>query len=180
MSLVDFELLLINLDRKHNNESAQKFRDQLIGLSLHQLFSDAFNQKFEKAERQSWLINRQATKTLFQDISEQTSIWYEATKADRSQSFDRYCINVSNCINKGLFGKDSKAVKIDLGLSLVDSILIRDYFNNEALRRISQIESIAINKLKLETDLRPVDAVKFALSVSNFEILTNYKNTGDN
>jgi hypothetical protein len=179
LSLIDFEKLLRQLDRK-GNKQAQAIVDDLIGLSLHQLFADAFNQKFEKEDRQVWLINRQATKTLFQNISEQTSIWYDATKADRSQSLDKYCINVSNCINKGLFGKDSKAIKIDLGLNVADNQLIRDYFNSEALRRIAQIESIAVNKLKLEADLRPVDAVKFALSVSNFEVLASYKNTGDN
>ena len=34
-------------------------------LSLHQLFCDAFNVKFEKEERQEWLTNRQRTRETF-------------------------------------------------------------------------------------------------------------------
>jgi hypothetical protein len=171
ITLIDFEKLLRQLDRK-GNKQAQNIVDDLVGLSLHQLFSDSFNIKFEKEARQDWLLKRQATKDLFFDISEQTKIWYEATKEDRSQPFETYCINVSNAINKGLFGKNSKAIKTELGIN----DLIRDYFNPEALRRVAQIESIAVNKLKLEKDLRPVDAVKFALTASNFEVLTDYRN----
>lgn len=56
--LTDFEKLLAKLDRV-GNKAAQDMRDDLVGLSMHQLFSDAFGQKFEKEERQQWLTNRQ-------------------------------------------------------------------------------------------------------------------------
>jgi hypothetical protein len=59
--LTDFEKLLAKLDRA-GNKAAQGMRDDLVGLALTQLFSDAFGLKFEKEERQAYLIDRQAQK----------------------------------------------------------------------------------------------------------------------
>lgn len=56
--LPDFEKLLRKLD-KSGNKAAEQIVDDLVGLSMHQLFSDAFGQKFEKEDRQEWLTNRQ-------------------------------------------------------------------------------------------------------------------------
>jgi hypothetical protein len=56
--LADFERLLRKLD-KAGNKAAEQMVDELVGLSMHQLFSDAFGLKFEKEERQKWLTNRQ-------------------------------------------------------------------------------------------------------------------------
>ncbi len=51
VSIQDFERLLALLDRK-GNKQAQILRDSLVGLSIHQLFSDAFGVIIEKDERQ--------------------------------------------------------------------------------------------------------------------------------
>ena len=61
LQLIDFEKLLRKLDRK-GNKAAQEITDELIGLSLTQLFSDAFGKKFEKEERQNYLLARQQGK----------------------------------------------------------------------------------------------------------------------
>lgn len=58
VDLKTFEIVVAKLDRK-GNVNAQLFRDDLVGLSLHQLFCDAFGVKFEKEERQKWLVERQ-------------------------------------------------------------------------------------------------------------------------
>ena len=58
VSLLDFEIIIAKLDRA-GNKAAQDFRDSLVGLSLHQLFSDAFGVKFNKEERDRWLKARQ-------------------------------------------------------------------------------------------------------------------------
>jgi len=57
--LTDFEKLLAKLDRA-GNKAAQDMRDDLVGMSMHQLFSDAFGIKFEKEDHQSYLIDRQS------------------------------------------------------------------------------------------------------------------------
>jgi hypothetical protein len=56
--LSDFERLLRKLD-KAGNKQAEQMVDDLVGLSLHQLFSDAHKVKFEQEERQAYLIDRQ-------------------------------------------------------------------------------------------------------------------------
>lgn len=56
--LKEFERLVLELAIK-GNKLAQEFSRMLIGLSLEQLFSDAFGLKFEKEERQRYLRQRQ-------------------------------------------------------------------------------------------------------------------------
>jgi hypothetical protein len=70
LSLSDFEKLLAKLDRA-GNQKAQDIRDGLVGLSLHQLFCDAFEIKFEKENRQQWLVCRQRTKLTFRPFTDQ-------------------------------------------------------------------------------------------------------------
>ncbi len=66
VTLEQFEVVLTKLDRK-GNVKAQQLRDSLFGLSLQQLFSDAFNIKFEKAERQQWLLQREVHQCNYND-----------------------------------------------------------------------------------------------------------------
>ena len=61
ISLEDLEALIVSL-AKRGNQSAINLTIDLIGLSLQQLFSDAFGVKFEKEERQAWLKARQEGK----------------------------------------------------------------------------------------------------------------------
>lgn len=67
ITLQEFELVLIALDRA-GNESARAFRDELVGLSLHQLFSDAFGIKFAEEDRQQWLLSRQKARKQHQPL----------------------------------------------------------------------------------------------------------------
>jgi len=70
IGLQDFEVLLAKLDRA-GNKNAQDLRDALVGLSLHQFFSDAFGVKFEKEDRQRWLESRFNTKHDFRPLTDQ-------------------------------------------------------------------------------------------------------------
>jgi hypothetical protein len=57
------------LDKK-GNHAASKFVDVMLGLSLHQLFCDAFGLKFEKEDRQRWISSRLTTKVDFRELTD--------------------------------------------------------------------------------------------------------------
>ena len=70
ISLMEFERVLAKLDRA-GNVKAQAFRDGLVGLSLQQLFCDAFGVRFETEQRQEWLEERFKTKKDFRPLTAQ-------------------------------------------------------------------------------------------------------------
>ena len=61
---------VIRILDKQGNPTASQFVDLMLGLSLHQIFSDAFGIKFEKEERQQWLATRIATKKDFRPLTD--------------------------------------------------------------------------------------------------------------
>lgn len=69
MPLENFQTLVRELD-KRGNKAASDFVDSLFGLSLHQLFCDAFGRKFEAQDRQVWLTTRYATKHDFRPLTD--------------------------------------------------------------------------------------------------------------
>lgn len=168
VTLKNYELIVAKLDRK-GNKIAQDFRDSLVGLSLTQLFCDAFKIKFDEEERQAYLVFRQESKNLFFELSTEITGWYETTKASRTQPKERYFTNSFDAINLALFGKKSKQIKSELGIGT--NALCRDHFNNEALRRISQIQSIAAAAMRTKRIERPNDAIKFAIDCSSFDVV---------
>lgn len=66
VNLKTFELTVAKLDRA-GNKKAQNFRDMMVGLSLQQLFCDAFCIKFEQSDRQEWLKQRLVVKRSFKN-----------------------------------------------------------------------------------------------------------------
>ena len=67
--LDQFQNLVRALDKK-GNPAATRFVDAMLGLSLHQLFADAFGIKFEAEHRQQWLTTRLATKHDFRPLTD--------------------------------------------------------------------------------------------------------------
>ena len=68
--LDNFQDLIRALDKK-GNTAASAFVDAMFGLSMHQLFCDAFGQKFEAEDRQRWLEARMATRHDFRPLTDQ-------------------------------------------------------------------------------------------------------------
>ena len=64
-----FQDLIRALDKK-GNKAASDFVDALLGLSLHQLFCDAFGRKFEAEDRQVWLNAWFAVKHDFRPLTD--------------------------------------------------------------------------------------------------------------
>lgn len=65
-----FQDMIRILDKK-GNPSASEFVDAMFGLSIHQLFCDAFGQKFEAEDRQRWLEARMSTRHDFRPLTDQ-------------------------------------------------------------------------------------------------------------
>ena len=70
LPLESFQDLVRALDKK-GNPAAAAFVDALFGLSIHQLFCDAFGQKFESEDRQQWLRTRGLTKADFRLVTDE-------------------------------------------------------------------------------------------------------------
>ena len=165
ISLRDFEVLLARLDRK-GNIKAQELRDALAGLSLHQLFCDAFHVKFEAEERQQWLKVRMLTKETFWFLGAAIEAYYlrhprveKYPNQNYSEAFDS--------LNLGLFGKRSRDIKAILEIG--KNTLNRDHFGKESLKKIEMIQRIAEAQIDHQ-DVKPIDAVKFAVGIMNYQI----------
>lgn len=164
MSLIVFERLLLALDRK-GNIPAQQLRDSLVGLSLHQLFCDAFGVQFENKERQDWLRKRAFTKETFWFMTAAIDQYYKNNPREEEYRGQNY-IEAFDCLNICLFGLKSKDIKKLLGIK--DSQLNRDHFGRESLIKIEMIQRIAEAQI-LYHDKHPVQAVRIAASLMNYK-----------
>jgi hypothetical protein len=66
----DFPKVLLKLYKK-GNTLVDEIVENTFGLSWQQLFCDAFDIKFEKEDRQKWLMCRQRTKLTFRPFTDQ-------------------------------------------------------------------------------------------------------------
>ena len=153
LTLPEFELFLAKADRA-GYKNAQDLRDSLVGLSLHQLFCDAFGIKFEAEERQQWLTVRQQSKALFWEFSQAISDWI-ANRECSSPEFTYYS-NAYDAINLGLFGKKSKQIKEELGKPELN----RNCLGSHSLRRIITIQEASARYLRSGRAAKPTEAVK--------------------
>lgn len=165
LTLPDFERLLRKLD-KSGNSIAESICDDLIGLSLHQLFCDAFEIEFDGRDRQTWLKNRQKSKEAFWSLGDATKV-YKDVHPERSQEYHAfiYC-NCQKAVNKGLFGKSASEIRMELGVT----DLLRDHYGEAALRRLDLVQSLASANI-IHRDIEPLQAVKDALAMYNFEVM---------
>lgn len=70
LTIEQLERVVFELALKGNVEAINISR-ALIGLSLRQLFCDAFGVKFEAEDRQNWLLKRMATRKEFRPLTDQ-------------------------------------------------------------------------------------------------------------
>jgi hypothetical protein len=166
MSVPDFERLIAKLDRT-GNIRAQEFRDDLVGLSLHQLFCDAFGLKFEQEDRLNWLMLRQESKVLFWELASAVKTWMAGRYCGAPEF--TYYKNAFDALNLALFGMQSAKIKEALGLAS-ESALCRDNFGNRALTNIATIQGLAARMMAKDESLKPIDAVKWAVEVTLIEV----------
>jgi hypothetical protein len=157
IDLVDFEHLLRKLDRM-GVEEARTIVDSLIGLSLQQLFSDAFCVQFEKEERQAWLKDRQTGKVVRRTLTDAIRDYLKAHDASEN-AFTFTYPNVTNAINRAIFNQRSaKQLKEDWGVENP-----RDYMTQNELLLIMEVEHLTMRLIDKD-QLDPHVAVKEAIS----------------
>jgi hypothetical protein len=154
VTLYVFELILARLDRSGNTE-AQNIRDLLVGLSLHQLFSDAFYVKFEKEERQRWLEDRGNGKIYRRTLTDSIKDYLLAhPHADKTL----YPV-VTDLIYLGIFNRRAAELKTDW-----NETNTRDSMTRQELFLVAEVEALTSRLIDFDS-YHPFVAVKQALSV---------------
>ncbi len=155
--LQDFEAVLFELSLK-GNKPAQNLMRSLVGLSLHQLFSDAFGVKFEAEDRQNWLIERGEGKEVRRTLTD--AIHDYLASQGKGDAFGYYA-RITNQIYQGIFQLDANQIREQLGVT--GNELTRDYFNSKEIRTVASVEDLVMDLIDNGTN--PFEAVTAALSI---------------
>ena len=117
------------------DSAAQDFMRILFGLSLKQLFSDAFRVQFEAEDRQEYLTTRQTGKEIFKRL---TMVVQTYQHSQGKNDPGHYYAQLVNKIYRGLFGVEARELR---ELRSVDkSALTRDHFTARELSVLSRVE----------------------------------------
>ena len=129
-----FEILVFELAMS-GNALAQDFLRILFGLTLKQIWADAFKVQFEAEDRQEYITTRQTGKEVYKRLM------LVAQKHLHSQGKNdpgHYYAQLANKIYRGLFGMEAKELR---EVRSVDkSALTRDHFTARELAVISRVE----------------------------------------
>jgi hypothetical protein len=155
--LPDFEKLLFELALKQNTIAIGMSRD-LIGLSLHQLFADAFNIKFEQEERQAWLKARQQGKIARRTLTDSIKDWLLA-HPEASENKKKFLYsNVTDAINLGIFARRASKLRKDWHCENP-----RDEMTDKELSVVESAEGLTMRLID-QDKLEPMVAVHEALN----------------
>lgn len=156
VSLEDFEIVIAKLDRAGSHK-AQDFRDELIGLSLNQLWSDAFNVKFDTEERQQWLLSRQQSKITRRTLTNAIRDYVKNNKSDLSDNYQKFIYNnCTDAVNRLVFGRSAKKLKESW-----DCNDVRAAMTIEELMIIDGVERLAVTLID-SLGFEPQTAIKEA------------------
>lgn len=158
LPVVKFEGLLFNLSLRGNAKAIELSR-ALIGLSLQQLFSDAFKQKFEQEERQQFLAVRLSGKAARRQLTDSIND-YIAKHPELSENKVKWLYkNTTDRLYKLLFGKIKKVLAEELKLEEPESF--RDHLTVVQLRHLEALEDL-MTRLIDHFDIYPLEAAEEA------------------
>jgi hypothetical protein len=157
LTLIQFEKLLMKLDRE-GVKQAQELRDSLVGLSLTQLFSDAFCIKFDQDDRQNWLNNRQAGIVTRKSLTSVIKTWYENNPGVTSRPAHNMYSETTNRIYQALWNLDAKGLETLLDCDRHDA---RKHMDANSLKLLERAEANVMDYIE-EDNIKPVDAVNLA------------------
>jgi hypothetical protein len=169
LQLKDFEKLMFELIVQKQNAKAIDLGRQLAGLSLHQLFSDAFGIKFEQEERQAWLKARQEGKIVRRTLTDAIKTYIDTHSDDLSEPKKKfYYKNVTDAVYIGIFDRTASKLKVDwVTRPIIQPITckhgIRNKMTNRELKYVEQVEDLAMRLIDYDY-LEPMTAVYEALN----------------
>ena len=159
LSIEDFVKVIRKLDRAGNIQ-AEKLTDALVGVSLHQLFSDAFGIKFEKDERQAYLKARLPGKVTRRAMTDSIRDWLERHSDEISDNTRKFIYsNVSDCLNRAVFNKSASQLCEE---RKCEKEKLRDTHDDKELKKIDSHEEFTM-KLIDKFDRPPLEAMKEAI-----------------
>ena len=154
VTLEQFNQVILELVVK-GNPQAIAFMRLLQGLSLQQLFADAFGQKFDSQDRQNWLKARLEGKQTRRSFTDAISDYISRHSDELSENRKQWLYtNASNKVNLQVFGVSAKKLR-ELG---IDS---RDNYSADQLFQVRKLEDVAITLID-RFDVEPTEAVKQA------------------
>jgi hypothetical protein len=155
IDLNQLNFCLTELAFKGHSEARDLVR-VLAGLSLYQLFCDAFEERFEKEDRQQWLKARQEGKETRKTLTEAIKLYIEL-HPEVSDNYRKWRYN--HCSEKVLnivFGRSAKQLRKDWSVNEVRSAMTA-----KELKLIEQVEALSIRLIE-QQDLEPLAAVEEA------------------
>jgi hypothetical protein len=156
---LDTFLKVIIWAANNNYPMAVKLRDALIGLSLQQIFCDAFGVKFDKDDRTAWMVDRfngKTTRRIFTDAIKR-HIDTHGISPDKAKWIYVDCSDKINVAVLGDRAKDIRQLR-----KLAESDLLRDTHAASQLRLIDRIEDFAARMVDRGTE--PADATNQAIT----------------
>jgi len=158
VTLLDFECLIVELTIQGNSTAIALTRS-LVGLSLTQVFSDAFNIEFDKADRQAHLTARLAGKITRRSLTDAIKDYVETHST--SENYRQWIYsNCSDKINLALFDKKACQLKKERGCK--DNDALRDTHSKAELVLIDRIEGHAV--ILIDKGMEPLMATQDAIA----------------
>jgi hypothetical protein len=160
VKVISFDLFLAiaQIEARTNDAVFQMMIDG-FGDSLRSLAFDHFGLAIKTEERQEWLARRHKSKVARRTLTD--AIKDYCIKHERSDVYTHFVYsNVSDCLNRGLFGKTAKKLCEERNC---DRSVLRDYLTDSELREVEYIENLAM-KLIDKHGAEPLEAMKQSLS----------------
>jgi len=161
---VDQLVPFLKVCKKLGSQTADDLLDNLAGLSLQQIFSDAFKLKFDEESRQNWLKAREGSKQAFWTLGDATKSYLDL-HPEKTENYRKFVYpNCQDALNRGLFGMSASQIRKELNVS----DLLRDHYGETALRRLDLVQPLAAARI-INEDMEPLESVKAALAMFAFE-----------
>lgn len=152
IALSDFERVLFELVLRGNPQAIELSR-ALIGLSLTQLFSDAFGLKFDGDDRRKYLELRMKSKGTRRSFTDEAQLYYRA-KHGKDPSGPYYAA-LTNKVYQKLFGETAEELKTKF--KVPKGKLLRDYLPEKMLHQVEASETMLCRWL--DNGLSPDEAM---------------------